>query len=190
MGIRNYPMPNSAIAEMTAGCPDLRLNQDLVLGHQAQPEFRMKTKMLVLSSIAACAAVLGLGQTPPATPQPGVPPILPQNPAGPVPSLPPPVVPGDVTRRMNPFIAGNGAALGPFDRQVLAGIRHVCLRQGIALNRLPVGFIVQNGFVTMVGTVPSVEATATLEAIVAQVPGVVGIDDELQVAILPGAGNR
>lgn len=100
----------------------------------------------------------------------------PNNPAGTSPFNPAGPTPGSPNQRTAPV---QNQALTAGDHVILGRIGQLLRRNG-AMN-LQVRYLVQNGFVTMVGSVPTLGAAQQLEALIARVPGVQGVNDQLQV---------
>jgi hypothetical protein len=105
---------------------------------------------------------------------------VPQNPAGTTPQNPTGNAPGSPNAPITPGAPNSNQAVTPADHAILGHIGQSLQRMNL-LNGLQVSFLVQNGFVTMVGTVPTIGAGQQLEGLIAQVPGVLGINNQLQV---------
>ena len=125
----------------------------------------------------------------------------PQNPAGTTPANPGgnlgPSNPGGNLGPGAPFSPNlpNNATAAPTQNQALTtGDRVILGRIGNSLqgvtpvNGMQVNFLVQNGFVTLVGTAPTQAAAQQLESVVARVPGVMGVNDQLQINSAGTAG--
>jgi len=117
----------------------------------------------------------------------------PQNPAGTTPANPggnlgpgAPFSP-NLPNNANPAAQTQNQALTTGDRVILGRIGESLQRVG-TVNNMQVHFLVQNGFVTLVGTAPTQGAAQQLESMVARVPGVMGVNDQLQINSTGAAG--
>ena len=77
-----------------------------------------------------------------------------------------------------------GSATDNSDTVLLTRVRETVLPQvqvgGVAV---PIGFAVQNGVVTVTGTLPSLEQRQRVVALVRQVPGVADVTDQMSLSV-------